>query len=180
MLKVGIRVMVVANLDIADAIVNGSMGKVIDFLFHPSTRGEPQRVKAVLVQFDSLSMGQTTRSKYLDLSPKVRAGATPIFITTKEFVIESKRKKHHQTYKVTQFPLRVAEASTAHKFQGITVEETTDLVIHGSSRMPNGMAYVMLSRAKSINSVYLHDTFKIKSIRCPQDAKAESIKLDAR
>ena len=201
-LKIGIRVMVVANIDIADGVVNGSMGKVMDYLFHPSIIEEPKRLKAVLVQFDSLSMGQTTRNKYLDLSPKVTAGmckvqnfdfeilhillfffhigATPIFITTKEFVIESRSKKHHQTYKVTQFPLRVAEASTAHKFQGITVEESTDLVLHGSRSMPNGMSYVMLSRAKSINSVYLHDTFKIKSIRCPKDAKAESIKLDER
>ena len=73
-LKIGIRVMVVANIDIADGVVNGSMGKVMDYLFHPSIIEEPKRLKAVLVQFDSLSMGQTTRNKYLDLSPKVRAG----------------------------------------------------------------------------------------------------------
>ena len=72
-LKIGIRVMVVANIDIPDGLVNGSLGKVIDFVFHPYKAGEPKRVKAVLVQLDSETMGQNTRNKYLDLSPKVRA-----------------------------------------------------------------------------------------------------------
>ena len=125
-------------------------------------------------------MGERTRSKYENVYQEVRNGATPITIITKEFTIESRKKSHYKTYKITQFPIRVAEASTAHKYQGLTVESYHNLVLHGYPRMPAGMAYVMLSRAKNIESVYLHPSFKTNKILCNKEAKEQSLQLDQR
>ena len=91
-----------------------------------------------------------------------------------------RKKSHYKTYKITQFPIRVAEASTAHKYQGLTVESYHNLVLHGYPKMPAGMAYVMLSRAKNIESVYLHPSFKTKRILCNKEAKEQSLQLDQR
>ena len=148
----------------------------MDYVYHTKTKN----VKAVLVKLDNPSMGERARMKYSHLSPKVQEGATPIFIITKEFAVKKGRKKHFATYKVTQFPLRCAEASTAHKYQGITVEEGRDIVLHGFKPMPPGMAYVMLSRAKSLNSVFLDDSFATTKFNCSSSALKQKEALDLR
>ena len=175
-LKIGIRVMIIANINIPDGLVNGSIGTVVDYLYHQRSKN----VKAILVKLDNPSMGVAARMKYADLSPKVKEGATPIFMITKEFAIKKRRKKHFATYKITQFPLRVAEASTAHKYQGLTVEPNRDIVLHGFKPMPPGMAYVMLSRAKSINSVYLDESFVTTKFSCNPKALEQKLALDLR
>ena len=68
-------------------------------------------------------------------------------------------RKNHKTHgamcQVKQFPLKSAWASTAHKVQGITIKKGTNVVIHGHSRIPNGMYYLMLSRAEEMQQVYM-------------------------
>ena len=158
-----------------------SLNDYISSLFCVHFPGKTKKVKAVLVKLDNPSMGEATRRKYADLSPKVRDGATPIFIVTREFPKQNQRRKNHYvTYKITGFPLRCAEASTAHKFQGITVEEDQDIVLHGFKPMPAGMAYVMLSRAKSINSVYLDKSFVTNKFKFSESALKEKEALDLR
>ena len=55
-------------------------------------------------------------------------------------------RAHGVTAKIIQFPLRLADACTAHKLQGTTNEKGRKFVVHGRKGMPNAMAYVMLSR----------------------------------
>ena len=73
---------------------------------------------------------------------------------------------------VKQFPLKLAWGSTGHKVQGITIKKGTNVVIHGHERIPNGMYYLMLSRAEEMEQVYI-EMPKLKN-------KDEKLKLEIR
>ena len=64
-------------------------------------------------------------------------------------------KTHSSMCQVKQFPLKLAWGSTGHKVQGITIKRGTIVVIHGHARIPNGMYYLMLSRAEEMEQVYI-------------------------
>ena len=64
-------------------------------------------------------------------------------------------KTHGTKCQIKQFPLKLAWGSTGHKVQGITIKKGTNVVIHGHSRIPNGMYYLMLSRAEEMQQVYM-------------------------
>lgn len=55
--------------------------------------------------------------------------------------------------KFTQFPVKLAWASTIHKAQGLTLESI--LIDLGSGAFASGQLYVALSRCKSLDKVYL-------------------------
>ena len=78
-------------------------------------------------------------------------------------------KTHGYKVQVKQFPLKLAWASTAHKVQGITIKKGTNVVIHGHSNIPNGMYYIMLSRAEELEQVYIKMPLK--------KGKSEKLKL---
>ena len=78
-----------------------------------------------------------------------------------------------QTYnKIKQFPLKLAWGSTGHKVQGITIKKGTNVVIHGHERIPDGMYYLMLSRAQEMQQIYI-EMPKLKN-------KSEKLKLKIR
>ena len=64
-------------------------------------------------------------------------------------------KTHGSMCQVKQFPLKLAWGSTGHKVQGITIKRGTNVVIHGHERIPDGMYYLMLSRAEELEQVYI-------------------------
>ena len=64
-------------------------------------------------------------------------------------------KTHGSTCQVKQFPLKLAWGSTGHKVQGITIKRGTNVVIHGHERIPDGMYYLMLSRAEELEQIYI-------------------------
>ena len=72
----------------------------------------------------------------------------------------------------------LADASTAHKLQGVTIMKGQDYVVHGHKKMPKGMAYVMLSRCSDMNNLYLADNFDVNMIKCIPNALKEKEKFD--
>ena len=66
-------------------------------------------------------------------------------------------KTHGKTSLVSQFPLKLAWASTGHKMQGLTVKRGTNLVVHGHKKIPDGMYYLMLSRAQEMEQVFMEN-----------------------
>ena len=67
-LKKSARVMVIANVDIKDSIVNGSLGTVIDFvkttIVDEKTGEEKQEVKSIIVMFDDPETDLDQLAKY--------------------------------------------------------------------------------------------------------------------
>ena len=169
--KLGSKVMVIFNVNIGDSLTNGSLGRVISVVM------EHDKIKAIIVQFDDHEAGNEQRetNKEFLLKHGIQNG-TPIFQSTLEYQLPFKKSaKHHACKgKITQFPLKLADASTCHKLQGITIAKGTDLVIHGHSRLPPAMAYVMMGRVASFENLYLDDNFDYSQIKPNQIALEEN------
>ena len=178
-LKIGARVMLVYNVNTSDSLVNGSLGTVIDIIFHESKK----EVNSIIVKFDNDKVGEEQRNAYNSIAaPYSEDNGTPIFQIELDYQPARKNsmKTHANNVKITQFPLRLAWASTVHKYQGVTIPEGKELVCHGHKRMPKGMAYVMLSRAASHENVHFSKSFDLEKIQADPSSLEEKKSLDAR
>ena len=140
-LKKNARVMHTFNVATADGLTNGARGTVVDF-----TYSKDGSVKEVLVKFDDETVGEDTRKR---LGRK--DGLTPVGRVSFEYNLN----KHSVKVKVTQFPLMLAWAVTAHKFQGATIKKPKTMVLHLDNVWACGQAYVMLGRIQSLDQLYL-------------------------
>ena len=107
--------MIVKNIDLMDDLYNGAGGTVVAVEYTGS-----KEVHCIIVKFDNESVGQQKRAKYADLAKKYKeSNGTPIFREDHEYQFASKNGKWNQTAtgKLSQFPLRLFYASTAHKVQ---------------------------------------------------------------
>lgn len=124
-LKVGAQVMMIKNTYQKDGIINGSLGIIKDF--------SPRKFFPI-VEF---------------------SGGKTITIGTEEWLLE----KFDETKKdmvveagMVQIPLILAWALTIHKSQGLTLDKIScDL----SESFSPGQIYVALSRARSLNDVFI-------------------------
>ena len=168
--KLGARVMMIFNVCINDLLVNGALGTIVGFEFN--AWGD---VEAVVVAFDNEEAGQLQRKNSSAAEKYLEQKGCPIFKTTIEETLpfgkknRKKGKTHGSTYKITQFPLRLAFASTTHKVQGVTIKKGSNLVTHGDIKMPNSMYYVMLSRVSALENVY-NENFLPERLKANEDA----------
>ena len=175
-LKKSARVMIIANIDIKDSLVNGSLGTVIDFVKTSTTNGK-EEVRSIIVVFDDPETGvdQMTMHQYdPDIRKHKEQRGVPIFRSN--LMYQAPYRKNYKTHgsmcQVKQFPLKLAWGSTGHKVQGITIKKGTNVIIHGHERIPDGMYYLMLSRAEELEQIYI-EMPKIKD-------KTERLKLKIR
>jgi len=138
-LKVGAQVMMIKNTFQKEGIINGSLGVVQDF--------SPKKFYPI-VEFSN--------GKILTIAPE-------------EWIID---RFDHDTKQVvteaaaTQIPLILSWAITIHKSQGLTLDKIScDL----SNIFSAGQAYVALSRARSLDSVFI-SSIDFKKIITNQDA----------
>ena len=112
--------MLVYNIDIPDLLVNGALGTVVGIEF--DKKGE---VECIVVSFDRPETGTGQMNSFKQLATKYKKErGCPIYKQTIEELIGTSTKsnrgrKHGSVYKITQFPLRLAWGSTAHKVQGV-------------------------------------------------------------
>jgi hypothetical protein len=178
--KIGARVMLVYNINIPDLLVNGALGTVVGFEF--DKRGE---VECIIVSFDNPETGIDQRNSFKQLANKyIDQRGCPIYKQTVEELISTSTRSnrgrtHGSVYNITQFPLRLAWGSTAHKVQGVEFKRGSNIITHGDKKMPNSMYYVMLSRAQVLENVY-NDNFLPDKVIANPDALAEDIKLRER
>jgi ATP-dependent DNA helicase PIF1 len=139
-LKIGCQVMLFANLPLYgdDAILaNGAMGKVTGF-GHVSEGGYPHVLFAATKHRPAVT-------RYM------KPHEWPLRETASGPVVASR----------TQVPLALAYAITAHKSQGQTI--TCPVIMDLGAAFGPGMAYVMLSRVRSLDQVFL-TSFKPSAI----------------
>ena len=164
-IKVGALVMITFNIDTSDALCNGTLGKITRIIFDQN-----KTVKAVIVELQNEEAGhEYKRANQWFLDKHGIKSGIPIFKDTFEFQLSSKGKNSHNSKarkaQIIQFFLKLAWASTGHKFQGRGVPKEDQLVCHGSKGFPAAMGYIMLSRCASIESVFLAEDFDINKIR---------------
>ena len=182
-LKKGARVMLTHNINTSDGLVNGATGEVLGFEYLQDKDGkETTDLKAVIVKFYDPGTGSQQREKFPGLCWKYsNLNGTPILITAMDFNKKSRTGKIHAVeLHVEQFALRLNYGCTGHKLQGITIQKGTDLVCHGSKRVPGGLYYVMLSRLKVIENLFLDQKFDISKIHCNTKALREVRMLEQR
>ena len=114
-LKKGAKVMMIHNVDIADGLVNGVTGKVLNFAYR--TVNDKPEVQAVIVKFDDDEIGKQCRKEHPNFHPDVKnSNGVPIFKT--KFAYQSERhaslRKTGKDQWLQQYPLKLAYASTGN------------------------------------------------------------------
>ena len=111
-IKKGAKVKLIWNVSVIDNLVNGSIGKVIDF--HRNSKGA---IEAIIVAFDSEKSGARQRSLYSTISDQYKEhNGTPIFRKEVGY-FTGKSSNNSSKAKLYQFPITLAWAMTAHTMQ---------------------------------------------------------------
>ena len=112
-IAVNARVMLTANVDVSDGLVNGAMGTVVAVI-----TDDKNNVSKILVHFDNASVG--LKSIQSSSHRSIHPNAVPIVKHEIQFL--AKGKKGAEITHI-QFPLTLAWATTIHKMQGLTLDE---------------------------------------------------------
>ena len=108
-LKIGARVMLTINLDVKDALSNGSMGTLAAAL--KDRNGE---IKMLMVKFDNNDAGRDVRICHPLLAKKF-PGCTPILKQLHKYSTAAKKSVKSNIASVFQYPIILAFSSTTHK-----------------------------------------------------------------
>ena len=166
-LAIGARVMLVANIDVSDGLVNGARGEVVHII-----TSNNNIVTSVLVKFDNQQVGikAIQTSQYRAEFPQ----AVPL--GKHEIIFRAKRKRGSEITRL-QFPLTLAWATTIHKVQGLTLDEI--VVDMKGGRFNAGQAYVAFSRVKTLQGLHILN-FSASAIKKSDDVHNEMIRLNTK
>lgn len=133
-LFVGAKVMLKSNVDVSKKLVNGAIGLVTKIIWPNFRRGQlyDEDIPRVYVNFDG------------------GVGEHLIIPVTKEF-----QAKGNATAERYMLPLVLSWACTGHKMQGSTLD--TEVARLSDLWNCKGLAYVILSRAKSLEGLRIED-----------------------
>ena len=123
----GSKIMLVANLDVSDGLVNGARGEVVDLRFKDG------KVTTLLIKFDRNDVGRQAAKRHHTGNYVLIGRYEATFSVGRHHGVEVTRR---------QFPVTLAWASTVHKVQGLTVDNT---VISFKGHFGPGQGYVALS-----------------------------------
>ena len=142
-LKKGANVMCTVNLDLDNGVCNGSIGKVIDFIFPNTTSNDTPPTPVPIVLFSN-GHRMIMAEKYW-------------------------QSEDYPSVAVGQYPLCLAWAMTIHKIQGATLSMAE--IDIGRGIFECGQTYVALSRVKNLDGLYLSN-FEPDRIKTNQKVKS--------
>ena len=166
-LAIGARIMLVANIDVSDGLVNGARGEVVHVVTNTN-----HIVTSVLVKFDNQQVG----IKAIQTSPYQASFPNTVPIGKHEVVFRAKRKRGSEITRL-QFPLTLAWATTIHKVQGLTLDEI--VVDMKGGRFNPGQAYVAFSRVKTLQGLHILN-FNASAIKKSNDVHSEMTRLNTK
>ena len=97
------------NVNTIDGLVNGASGTAIGVEYAKDS------VKSVIVKFDSESVGENQRMKHPISKKYKHENGTPVF--RQEIDVSLSKLGDGPIAKISQFPLTIDYASTAHRMQ---------------------------------------------------------------
>ena len=171
-MKIGARIMLTYNIDVADGLTNGTRGEIM--AFEMNTNGY---IDKVLVKFDEKFQGENKRKEDKKLQIKY-PGCTPVERVMFQYSISRKKTGASNCARVVQFPLKLCFAATAHKFQGQTVVKPKKLTVDLRYAHGAAMAYVMLSRVQSLMQLFILEALPPKKIYADGQALGELERLN--
>ena len=168
-LAVGARVMLTANVDVSDGLVNGARGEVVHFVKKPSGVD----VIRILVKFDYKSVGRSA----IKSSPYRSHYSSAVPLKKHEAMFLAMGKRGSEVTRL-QFPLTLAWATTIHKVQGLTLDEIV-VDMEGGNRFSPGQAYVAFSRVKTLQGLHLFN-FNPSAIKSSEKVCEEMDRLSSK
>ena len=159
-LKIGAKVMLIHNIDIADCLTNGQMGELVAI-----TKSTTGTIDKLVIKLKNEDAGKLNRSKHSVLAAKYK-GCIIIERISLQYNIRKKSGDVGSTATLIQFPVKLAHAVTCHKIQGQTIPWPLVVVLDFDSIFEAAQAHVMLSRVQRLDQIYiLHDldSTKIKT-----------------
>lgn len=161
--KKGARVMITANIDIGNRLVNGTLGTIKEIQADVNYNGDPTKLK-IVVSIDSGNdsvvcsyINELEQLVKADPSPTTSTTTATLSTATPESVAdepkpELKPRITKISARVTQIPLILAYSLSIHKIQGQTLERA---VMSLDECFSPSQIYVALSRVKSVEGLYL-------------------------
>ena len=169
-LKIGSRVMLTYNIDVADCLTNGARGLLVGL-----EKNDDGIVYRLYVEFDEECQGaQQRKRKQSRKYPR----STVIERVMFSYMLSKKSKRGSNTAKVYQFPIIVCFAATAHKFQGQTIIKPNKAAMDLRTVFQAAMVYVMLSRIQHISQLFIIGSLPSEKIYACKQALDELERLD--
>ena len=143
-LKKQARIMLTANIDISDTLINGQLGTIFDFEHNEGN------ITKIYLKLDDTKAG--LKAKNCDKFT-TRNNVIPIERSAADIPIS----KYSNIYvKRSQFPLMLAWACTIHKVQGLTLQTVgISLELLKQRNFSAGQLYVALSRSTALSTLSL-------------------------
>ena len=166
-LKIGCKVILIHNIDTSDGLTNGQLGELRWVITN-----EDGNIVKLLVEFKNEKVGSKNRKNNSNLIYKYPK-ATVIEKVCVSYSLSKKSSVDSVRPTLIQFPIKVAQAITAHKIQGQSILMPSKVALDLSSVFEAAQAYVMLSRVENIEQIYILNRLKEEKIRPDQKALLE-------
>ena len=149
-LKKGDRVMLTANLDVEDRLINGQIGTIVKSKINAVSA----KSDVIHVRFDDQNAEKEQIGRSNDTYVRTHS-FVPIVPVLTRIKVKENRPSSPEIQR-TQFPLKLAWAYTVHKVQGLTLDRVVFSFELFKQRQFNcGEVYVALSRVKLLSQLYL-------------------------
>ena len=135
----GCKVMLRCNLFTEAGLVNGAIGTVEKIIFRKGDKPPEDMPEVIMVRFPDYK------------GPTLENGCVPIPLISKSW------KDKNTVITRTQFPLVVCFALTAHKTQGLTLDDAVVCFDRKDSAL--GQTYVACSRVRTVNDLAIFGKF---------------------
>ena len=166
-LKIGCKIILIHNVDTSDSLTNGQLG-----ILRGTIRNNNGDIVKLIVEFANQNAGVKNRESNSHLLHNF-PNCTIIEKVQVTYQLTRKSKKRTGNPSLIQFPIKLAQAITAHKIQGQSIPNPLKVALDLASVWEDSQAYVMLSRPQSIEQIYIVGAFKDEKIRPNQKALRE-------
>lgn len=149
-LKIGIKYMIIKNIDVSDGLANGNIGILRDITFTKDL--DDNNIPSILwIEFVKANIGQKHLNKW-QTREKEKNLENWVPLEKMKVLLSDPGEKGDVTRE--QFFVVPAEAITVHKSQGSTYDEICVDFSQGRKPVLN-MIYVAFSRVRSLNGLYI-------------------------
>lgn len=169
-LKVGCKVILIHNIDISDGLTNGQLG-----ILKCVIKSDHGHAVKLIIEFENKNVGAKNRKNNAQLLSKFPNG-TVIEKVSINYQLTKKSTKNSGNPTLIQFPIKLAQAITAHKIQGQSIPVPIKVALDLESVFQNSQAYVMLSRVEDIEQIYILDKI-VKEKIAPNFKALSELKL---
>ena len=170
-LKLGAKVMIVHNIDTADCLTNGQLGKLIDVI--RTTKGECDKL---VIRLQNKTAGKQNRQNFPQYAVRY-PDCVIIERVSNQYTLRKKSGDVGTAALVIQFPVKLAFAITSHKIQGQTIPWPMQVALDLNSVFEDAQAHVMLSRVQCLQQVYILKSLDESKIRTSNIGLNELVRL---